>query len=147
MLIVVKGQKGATAGTDTRVAVDAFQVGATLHPTPVLKYGWRTVAASGASGGHYAQADLPGSSVSFPFRGPAVSWHTVAGPNQGTASVYVDGALKGTFDNYAAATTYNVTHAITGLSDATHTLRIVVLGQEQPASAGTQVAVDRWTVT
>ena len=86
-------------------------------------------------------------SVTFTFRGTAVRWYTVLGPAQGKANVYLDGTLKGTFDNYATSTTYNAARTFTGLSDAVHTISIRPLGTKQAASSGTLISVDRWVVT
>jgi hypothetical protein len=141
------GVKGSTSGTDTQVAIDAFQVGATLYATPTVKYGWQTVAAPGASGGQFAESDLAGTSVTFTFRGTAIGWYIVLGPNQGKANVYIDGTLKGTFDDYAATTKYGTAHTFTGLTDAVHTLAIRPLGTKQAASSGTLISIDRWIVT
>ena len=56
--ITALGAKGSTSGTDTQVAIDAFQVGSTLYTTPTVNYGWQTVAASGASGGQWSSTAL-----------------------------------------------------------------------------------------
>ncbi|HMC70238.1 MAG TPA: hypothetical protein VKJ07_13870 [Mycobacteriales bacterium] len=145
--ITALGAKGSTSGIDTQVAVDAFQVGSTLYTTPTVNYGWQTVAASGASGGQFADSDLAGTSVTFTFRGTAIGWYTVLGPNQGKGNVYIDGTLKGTFDDYATTTKYGTAHTFTGLTDAVHTLAIRPLGTKQAASSGTLISVDRWIVT
>lgn len=145
--IVVNGARGGAGGTNTLVAVDAVKVGTALVQNPGLAYAWKKIGAPSASAGAYTMADLPLSTTTMTFRGTAVHWYTVMGRNHGKAQVFVDGVLKGTFDNYAAAGTYNVRRSFTGLTDAVHTVKIVVLGQRRAASTGTVVALDRWTIT
>ena len=63
----------------------------------------------------------------------------------GKAKVYVDGVLKATVDNNSKRGGWNVRRAVTGLSDAVHTVKIVVAGKRR-ASTGTTIVVDRWLV-
>lgn len=144
--IVALGQKGNSAGTDTRVALDAVSFGGTRRDTPAATYAWRRVTASPASGGAYSIANLTGATMEFDFVGTLIDWFTVRGPAMGKAKIYVDGVLKQTVDNYASSLAYDVQRRVSGLSDAAHTVRIVVAGTKNPSSSGTSVAVDRWVV-
>jgi bacillopeptidase F len=144
--IVVTGVKGSTAGTGTYVSVDATRVGGTVTNNPTLANKWRTAAATGPSGGYLAQADLAGASASTTFRGTLVSFWTSTGKNRGIAKLYVDGVLKGTYDLYSATTAYNVRRTVTGLSDAVHTVKVVVTGTKRAAATGRLVCLDRWTI-
>ena len=108
--------------------------------------GWRTAAVSKASGGRYAVEHLKGASTSFSFAGTSVTWLTSRGPTMGRAKVYVDGVLKATVDNYAARLRWGVRRTVTGLSQGTHTVTVVVSGAKRRASTGTDVVVDRWLV-
>lgn len=143
--IVVRGARGAASGTNTLVSVDAMKVGATLATNPALSYAWKKLGSSAASAGAFTLADIAQSTVSMQFRGTSIAWYTVAGRNHGRASVYIDGVLKGTYDNYAAATTYNVRRSWS-VADGVHTIKIVVLGTRRAGSTGTTVAVDRLMV-
>ncbi|MGH8893610.1 MAG: hypothetical protein ACRDWY_09965 [Actinomycetes bacterium] len=145
--IVVAGVKGSRSATGTSVVLDAVRVGTTLRKSPVATASWRQASAKAASGSRYAIADLTGASTSFTFRGTAVSWFTQTSPAMGKAKVYVDGVLKGTVDNYSKRAKWNVRRAVTGLSDATHTVKVVVAGAKRRASKGTSVVVDRWSVS
>jgi hypothetical protein len=147
--IVVRGLKGSSAATDTQVAVDDFLVGSstTKETGPGVVYSWASTAASAATGGKYATDDLAGAKYSFSFRGTSVKWVTVLGPRMGEASVYIDGALKGTLNNYAAKLTYGAGHSISGLTDAVHTLQILVLGKHSAPATGSGVAVDGFVVS
>jgi hypothetical protein len=147
--IVVRGVKGSTVATDTQVAVDDFMVGSavTQESGSGVTYSWAPVSAAAATGGAYAADDLAGAKYLFSFRGTGVKWLTVLGPNMGEAAVYIDGVLKGTFNNYAAKLTYQASHSLSGLTDAPHTLQIVVLGKHTATSKGSQVAVDGFVVS
>ncbi|MEO3747080.1 X2-like carbohydrate binding domain-containing protein [Plantactinospora sp. B5E13] len=67
-----------------------------------------------------------GAAVSFTFRGVGVEWRTALGPDQGEADVYLDGRLveRVNLSNDVRVTARPV-FAVTGLTDAVHTLRIV----------------------
>ena len=143
--IVVAGTKGSTKGTGTDIALDAVKVGKKLLATPATVTTWRRVATSAASGGAYTASTQRGATASFAFRGTSLTWVTARGPAMGKAKVYVDGVLKTTVDNYAKRSGWNVRRTVTGLSDALHTVKIVVTGKRR-ASAGTMVVVDRWLV-
>lgn len=146
--VVVRGVKGSTAGTDSQVSVDRIVVGSTTteSSSASIAYSWRRIVASSASGGGYAVSDVAGSSYSFTFRGTGVSWYTVLSPAMGKANVYIDGVLKGTFDQYAASAGYNAVRRFGALTDSVHTVKIVVLGTHRSTSVGNGVAVDRFVV-
>jgi hypothetical protein len=147
--IVVRGVKGAAAGTGTQVAVDDFEVGTTVtqQNAPGVHYTWTSVAAPAATGGRYAEAELAGAKYSFTFRGTAVRWVTVVGPAMGEAAVYLDGVLKSTVNGYASRAAYGVGRSLTGLTDAVHTLVVVVLGKHTAPSTANTVAVDGFVVS
>jgi GH25 family lysozyme M1 (1,4-beta-N-acetylmuramidase) len=143
--IRVLGVKGSSAGTDTQVVVDAFAVGSRVVSNPELTLSWGTSKLRAASRGGVATSDLARSEAAFAFWGTGVDWATVRGPDQGRASIFVDGVLATTVDNYAAATSVQP-RSFTGLNLGQHELRIVVLGTSRPRSDGTKVAIDTFTV-
>lgn len=147
--IVVKGLKGSSAATDTQVAVDDFVVGSTTteDTAPGVAYTWASTSAAPATGGKYVSDDVAGAKYSFSFRGTAVKWVSVLGPSMGEASVYIDGVLKGTFNNYAAKLTYGAGHSISGLTDGPHILQILVLGKHSAPATRARVAVDGFVVS
>jgi hypothetical protein len=145
--IVVRGEKGATAGTGTFVSVDAFTANATLTRTPALTTTWRVLTNRAFSDGHAMVAGLRGEAFTFVFRGTGIAWFTQKASYMGKAAVYVDGVYKGTVDNYAARVTYAVKRAITGLTDKVHTLRIVVLHTHRATSTNWWVVVDKLRVS
>jgi bacillopeptidase F len=106
----------------------------------------RRIASSRLGGGHATVADLAGQAISMTFRGTSVTWVTVHGADQGKAAVFVDGVLKGTYDDYTAKSSYNVKHTVSHLPDKVHTVKIVVLGKHHKGAKGNVVTVDRFTV-
>jgi hypothetical protein len=146
MVITVKGAKGSPNGTGTFVSVDAMKVGTSaVLKTPPVTYKWRTALWSGASGGRYAYSDQAGAFVSFTFRGTGIDWYAVFGSYSGKAAVYIDGSLKTTVDLYRS-TNVDAKVTFSHLTDALHTVKILVLGTKQTASKGSIVSVDKWSV-
>lgn len=145
--VVVLGHPGRFGPSGTAVAVDGFAVGGSTLPASSISYRWAVRRDPAASGGASAIEDDAGASLWFRFRGTSISWITVKGPDQGRAAVYVDGALRATYDGYATDPTYGVPRAIRGLSDAEHALHIVVLGTARPGATGTGVSVDAFRIT
>jgi hypothetical protein len=143
--IRVLGVRGSPTGTDTEVVVDAFAVGSRVVSNPELTLSWGTSKVEAASRGSVATSDLGRSAAVFAFWGTGVEWVTVRGPDQGRASIFVDGVLAGTVDNYAAVTSVQP-RSLTGLVLGQLELRIMVLGTSRPRSAGTKVAIDSFTV-
>jgi GH25 family lysozyme M1 (1,4-beta-N-acetylmuramidase) len=135
----------AKAATDSQVAVDAFAFGAQVVANPTGTATWRTVDVSGASGA-VAITDTERASATFVFRGTGVDWYTVRGPSQGRASIYVDGVLVRTVDNYADVSAPGTIRSIAGLAEGIHTLRIVALGQARPKARAALVSIDRLVV-
>jgi len=130
----------------TLVPIDAFGVGNDLIREPRLRTAWSTSRAPRASGGSVALSQLGRSSAELTFRGTGVEWYTVKGPKHGRASIFVDGTLLRTVDNYAKDPIFDVVRSVTGLAPGVHTLRIVALGEGRPKAAGALIAVDRFVV-
>ena len=145
--VVVLGVKGAKAGKGTFVAIDGFTVGTTKTDTPTLSTTWRRLSNSRLSGGHAIVTDLGNSTLTFTARGTGVALYTVKGANQGKVAVYIDGVKKATFDDYATSTSYGVKRLVSGLTDAVHTVKLVVLGTHHKGATGSLVTVDRFLVS
>ncbi len=103
---------------------------------------WRGIAASGANGGTYRSSNHAGDTAAFRFTGPAITWVTKRGPDQGQAQILVDGVLKGTVDLYSPTVQMNYPRAISGLTSAAHTLMIKVLGTKNASATAANVVVD-----
>jgi len=146
LTVRARGAKGSSHGTGTDVAVDAFRSGSTIISSPSVTYTWGIVKAAAAYAGAYSWTDKGGATASLTFRGTAIEWDTVLGPQMGRVWVYIDGVRKMSTSNYAATTSY-VSRVFSGLSDSVHTIKILVLGTHVSGSTGSFVAVDRWVVT
>jgi hypothetical protein len=85
-----------------------------------------------------------GASVSYPFRGNQVRLVGRVSKSGGLADVYVDGAkqLVGIDCFNPISLEHQVLYYKNGLSDALHTLKIVVRGESNPISMGKEVYVD-----
>lgn len=143
--IVVKGTKNASA-TDTRVSIDALRVeGAAVVATPSVAYAWRSVASSGASGGRYIVADVPGANASLTFRGTGVTAWFVRGPDSGKVTAKLDASTYLPFDLYNA-TTGSMGLTFGGLADGLHTISLSVDPTKNASSNGTKIGLDRWAV-
>ena len=109
-------------------------------------YRWRTVSDSRAYGGTYSTERLAGARATYRFVGRIVNWYTVTGPDQGKATVYVDGRTIKTFDNYASSRHFKVRRSISGLSNGYHRLVVAVRGTKRAASKDSFVTVDAFSV-
>jgi beta-galactosidase GanA len=85
-----------------------------------------------------------GASMTLDFTGTAVQWIGPKNTNGGIADVYVDGSLAATVDTYSPAGKLfqQVLFSDAGLAAGSHTLQIVVTGQQNPASSADTVVVD-----
>ena len=141
------GKKGNKKGKGTLVAIDAFKVGKKVTTTPTLtSVGWQHTTNAAASGGSYAVADLKTQSTTLRFRGTGVTLLTARGKGYGKGAIYVDGTLAATFDNYAATSSWQVAQAVSGLTDATHTVVVKVLGTKNSKATSSAVVVDGFTI-
>jgi hypothetical protein len=127
------------AGTTTRLE----QTSATMT------YGdsWYTQSNAVHSGGSSALA-MVDTQMTVPFTGTGIVWRGLRDPWSGKAEVFVDGVLKATVDTYAAAEAdQSALYTVSGLTNASHTLKIHVLGSKGGASGGNWVWVDAFDVT
>ena len=136
------------AGNGLAATSSAFRAQTTIQETsPAARYSWRLVPTAAAHGSTFRTEHLPGASASYTFTGTAITWYTVKGRTQGVADVYVDGVKKATVNNYASTTAYRIPRTFTGLTNAKHTLKIVVRGIKGSTSGtGTFVAIDAMKV-
>jgi len=135
--------------TGTSVTLDEFVVGETHtddSSTEIFYGSWRGSEVAEASGGTVRVTWRAGAASFLTFYGPSVTWLTRTGPAEGMVEVEIDGEQKAVLDGYADATTWQVPHTFTGLSDGQHTIRVRALGLQNPLSAGTRVTSDAFVV-
>jgi hypothetical protein len=141
--ILVTGRKGRPHGGSS-VAVDDVTTGdPPAEQRADVDFAWQPNSAFEDQGSvRYVRSHLRDSDVRFTFRGTGVTWYTIKGPDQGQATLYVDGIPHLTVNNRAPHQQLHVPIRIASLPDAVHTLRIAVRGP----SGGSFVAVDGWEV-
>ncbi|MGI3785443.1 MAG: fibronectin type III domain-containing protein, partial [Janthinobacterium lividum] len=77
------------------------------------------------------------------FTGTGVTWSTRTNSYSGQADVYVDGVKKTTVDLYSATSKVKqAVYAVSGLTDGTHTLKVVRTGNKNDSSTGRNVTLD-----
>jgi len=101
------------------------------------------------SGGTAALAMDANSSATVTFAGTGIAWIGYRDQWSGIAKVYVDGALQSPLVDTYAASELAQSHvfSVSGLSEGTHTLMIVVTGTRDTTSAGAWLWVDAFDVT
>jgi hypothetical protein len=133
------------------VYMDAFVVDAgTVQETdPSVVDGFRRISTASAYGSSYQVIDhisatgKAGPTLTMQFKGTGIAWYATKANTYGKAYVYIDNVKKATVDLYRSATAYKqkVWTSAT-LSNAVHTIKIVVLGTKQTASHGYDVSFD-----
>jgi lysozyme len=110
------------------------------------RYSWSRERERGAIGGSYRWERSASASISYGFRGGAVTLFTVEGRRMGLARVEIDGERVATIDGYASTFRPDVRHRFSGLGGGAHTLTVTPLGKKRPAAKGRRVVVDalRW---
>jgi hypothetical protein len=86
--------------------------------------------------------------LSFTFRGTAISWLGTTGKTSGKAAVYIDGVKKATIDLYATKTTYKKKLWTSAkLTNKVHTIKVAVLGSKRSAAKGYDVSADSFSIS
>ena len=113
----------------------------------VLSGGWRTTKTTTASGGTFSTLVGKSGYASLTFKATGVSWVSRPGPQNGVAQVYLDGKLVKTLDLYKKKTEFKKTvWSVKGLSDGTHTVKVVRTGKKNSAAGGANLVVDAFRV-
>ncbi len=158
LTIDVTGGRNAAA-TNSLIVVDAFDVRSRFEdedPSVAYTSTWLHADTDGAwsgtsldkGAGTAARSTAAGADATFTFTGTAVSWVGYRGPLAGIAEVFLDGAFVDRIDLYASADQPQVpVFTATGLAPGSHTLRILVTGERNPAATAARVVVDAFDVT
>ncbi len=106
---------------------------------------WSHVANQSFTGGDYKNTESfsnqAGDSVTVPFTGTAVRWIGSKTNNHGLADVFIDGVKQATVD-CSGSQNQAVLFSKTGLTDGSHTLKIVVDGTHSSGSTDNFVSID-----
>jgi len=113
-------------------------------PTIIFQGAWSDVMQSPvASTSAYMLTSESGDTLLFSFTGAGVAWVSWTGPNQGSASVQLDGVSQGSLSLNATVDLYQqLVWQIQGLTCGPHALSITA----QPQSAGQTVSLDAFNV-
>ena len=132
-------------------AVYGFSLNTATPPPTILdntsygvQYGhWTGVSDANATGGGYRATSTAGEWITY--KTPAVtefSLITYVGPDQGYLNVKVDNVLISTVDLYAPTPEYHKVFTFSQLNLAQHTIALVAVGANNPASSGMEVRID-----
>lgn len=111
--------------------------------SPATVQTWRRIVTTAAKGGSYVVEGRAGATAAWRFTGTAFTAYLAAGPTFGLAKVYVDGALRTTWNQYASRLRFTSAHVVKGLAARTHTVTIVVAGKKgSRAATGAFVGID-----
>ncbi len=105
-------------------------------------YDWGSFPDSRAIGGRYKAERSGGAAATYRFAGTSATWITKLGPDQGTATIVLDGRTLGTVDDYSPTVRFGVARTWRGLASGVHTLQIVVRAKKSPASSAAWIVVD-----
>jgi len=121
---------------------------ATLTPAGAWSEIGSASAGAALSGDRAVFASASGARATFTFTGTGVSWIGLRCEICGFANVFLDGALVGTIDTYAASrpSTSEALFTRSGLTSGSHTLAIEATGTQNAASGGANVLVDAFDV-
>lgn len=72
----------------------------------------------------------------YTFTGTSISWIGTRNTDHGKANVYIDGVLDSTVDTYGSYALQQVLYQKTGLTNASHTIKIVVTNTKNASSSG-----------
>jgi len=141
----------ASAGSSDAVSGPTNTPGWASPPRPVpasrddddgdgTRFSWSREGDRDSIGGSYRRERRASASISFGFRGGAVTLFTVEGRGMGKARVSIDGETVKTIDGYGRRFRAGVRDRFTGLGAGPHRLTIVPLGRKD------RRATDRWVV-
>jgi hypothetical protein len=126
--------------TDDPASSSVVYSGTWTHATGALNQIANTDSYSGTAGSY----------VKFTFTGTSIQWIGPTAPNQGYANVLIDGTQVATDVNtYTPSSTFeNVLFSATGLTNASHTIEIYIVGPsyEPPGSTGASADIDAFVV-
>jgi hypothetical protein len=117
-------------------------------PAATWSGSWSSNSLAAHSGGSARLSMEPSSMLRLDFRGSAVTWIGYQDEWSGIAKVLVDGRLRATVDTYASpARAQAVLFGTDELPSGPHTLTIQPTGRRNPASGGSWIWVDAFSVT
>ncbi len=112
-------------------------------PAVTYSNGWAEWNGNPGYNGTETYSETTNASATFSFNGVKARFYGYKRNDLGFASIYVDDVLVDSVDCYAASVLHNEMLYETGtLAEGDHTLKIVVKGEKNPSSSGTEVICD-----
>jgi len=96
-----------------------------------------------ANNPNFRVASVKGASIDFTFKGSTFFWVTATGFEGGLADIYVDNKFIRTVDLYSPTPQLRKRIRVDNLGNKKHTVKIIVLGQKNPASNGKKIYLNR----
>jgi len=96
-----------------------------------------------ANNPNFRVASVKGASIDFTFNGSTFFWVTATGFEGGLADIYVDNKFIRTVDLYSPTPQLRKRIRVDNLGNKKHTVKIIVLGQKNPASNGKKIYLNR----
>jgi len=152
--VVVKGTKNPSS-SGTAIVHDYFdfpEVPLTIiddaSAINVYNGEWRTVA---NEDGYYNRTCHVGTSangaVEATFTGTQISWYALKNNDLGKATVYIDGVVaQDDIDCYSNSREVNLMFSKNGLSNGSHTIKVLIKGTKNPSSSGIALVHDFFSV-
>ncbi|MBX6353657.1 MAG: S8 family serine peptidase [Thermoflavifilum sp.] len=104
---------------------------------------WLHVKGRSDGNGTISQTASRGASVTWTFTGTDVTLYAMTGPNEGYADLYLDGKKVATLNFYAYTTHFKApVFSMTGLSEKSHTLKLVAEGKHSQGARGSTITLD-----
>lgn len=113
--------------------------------SPLVTYGgaWDDQSNSGYYRSTDRNSGATNASAEYTFTGTGVRLVTKKSPATGIFDIYIDGNKVSTFDSYSASPQFDVTaYETTSLTNATHTIKMVVTGTKNANSSGYNANLD-----
>lgn len=155
--VKVSGTKNASS-TGTYLVHDYFNIrtdtssaGATIQVNDAdgsTNYSGTWIYAANEGAGVYLNNDCHISNTAnsffqYSFSGTSVAWYGLKNVDLGMAAVYIDNVLvQNNIDCYSTTRAVNKLFSTMGLSNSIHTIKVVVIGTKNPASAASYLVHD-----
>ena len=146
--LMIDPDSGQTSGVVPTPLPPADPVTSLDDTDPSFQYAgkWKTKKQRAAFDGSYHIASTAGATVQFSFTGSGFTWLSARGKSYGAAVVLVDGVSTTNVDLYSRTNQFIYPVAITGLTNGSHNVEILVRGTRDVKPFEKQIVFDGLTV-
>jgi photosystem II stability/assembly factor-like uncharacterized protein len=137
---------------ELRTSISRYEAEAHFHQAhsiPVFLEGqWRKKSGKQYSNSQTVNSSTLNDQATLVFVGDGVKWLGTHGPDQGTASVFIDGSFQAKVDQYNKQFSFlNESFSVSGLSYGSHIIKIIVDGTKNSSSSGKRVDIDAFDIS